>query len=247
LLRGLAFRVTRELVVAMFFYYVPSGAALRIIIKVMSVKVSGRARVFVLALAVSAPFAAQIIEFESGGLHYQTQTKSGVTIMVAPLPVAIRGFGVMQVAISNGSTRTWTFRPQDFKYQSEQGATIAGAEARVVVQDFMDNGGRDDVIKLVTAYENGLYGMTRPKSTNGYEQRRQSVMAEMTSSKWKAAAAASAIVLVPAKLKPGESTDGAVFFNTRGQLFGTGKLSVEAGPSVYEFPIEKASGPTPER
>ena len=64
-------------------------------------------------------------------------------------------------------------------------------------------------------------------------------MADMTSSKWKAAAAASAIVLIPSKLKPGESTDGAVFFVTRGQLLSAGKLTVEAGPSVYEFPIEK--------
>ena len=197
------------------------------------------AAVVLSALVVSTPAEAQIIEFESGGLHYQTQTKSGVTVMFALLPVVIRGFSVMQVAISNGSNRVWTFRPQDFKYLAESGTAIVGSEARFVVKDFMDNGGRDDVIKLVTAYENGLYGMTRPRSTNGYEQRRQSVMADMTSSKWKAAAAASAIVLVPSKLKPGESTDGAVFFVSRGHLPGGGKLSVEAGPSVYEFPIEK--------
>jgi hypothetical protein len=190
------------------------------------------------ALAVRAH--GQIIEFESGGLHYQTQTKSGVTVMFAALPVVIRDFSVIQVAISNGSNRVWTFRPQDFKYVPEGGAAIAGAEARSVVQDFMNNGGRDDVIKLVTAYENGLYGMTRPRSTSGYEQRRQSVMADMTSSKLKAAAAASAIVLVPVRLKPGESSDGAVFFVTRGHLLGAGKLTLEAGPSVYEFPLEKA-------
>ena len=101
------------------------------------------------------------------------------------------------------------------------------------------------MIKLVTAYENGLYGMTRPRSTSGYEQRRQSVMAEVTSSRFKAAAAASAIVLVPAKLKPGESTDGAVFFVTHGHPLSTGKLMVEAGPTVYEFPIEKPAAPLP--
>jgi len=71
------------------------------------------------------------------------------------------------------------------------------------------------------------------------------VMADMTSSKLKAAAAASAIVLVTAKLKPGESTDGAVFFATRGRLLGNGKILVEAGPSVYEFPHEKVSPPLP--
>ena len=208
----------------------------------MSAKSAAWAASALWAVAVS-PGPAQIIEFESGGLHYQTQTKSGVTIMFAVLPIVIREFTVIQVAISNGSNRAYTFRPQDFKYfagGAEAGGPTLGAEARKVVQDFMDNGGRDDVIKLVTAYENGLYGMTRPRSTNGYEQRRQSVMAELTSSKLKAAAAASAIVLVPAKLKPGESTDGAVFFVTRGQPIGSGKLLVEAGPSIYEFPTEKA-------
>jgi len=203
-----------------------------------------RAASVLLALAAGSLAPAQIIEFESGGLRYQTQTKGGVTVMFAPLPVVIREFTVIQVAISNGSNRVWTFRPQDFKYLAEAGGSFTGAEARFVVQDFMNNGGRDDVVKLVTAYENGLYGMTRPRSTNGYEQRRQSVMADMTSSKMKAAAAASAIVLVPTKLKPGESTDGAVFFVTRGH-FTTGKLTVEAGPSVYEFPIERASPPSP--
>ena len=202
-----------------------------------------RAASVLLALAAGSLAPAQIIEFESGGLHYQTQTKGGVTVMFAALPVVIREFTVIQVAISNGSNRVWTFRPQDFKYLAEAGTSVTASEARIVVQDFMNNGGRDDVVKLVTAYENGLYGMTRPRSTNGYEQRRQSVMADMTSSKMKAAAAASAIVLVAAKLKPGESTDGAVFFATRGRLIGTGKLTVEAGPSVYEFPIEKPPAP----
>lgn len=213
----------------------------------MSAKLAALAAAVVLmALLVCPPAPAQIIEFESGGLHYQTQTKGGVTVMFAALPVAIRGFAVVQVAISNGSNRPWTFRPQDFKFQTESNsASFTGAEARTVVQDFMNNGGRDDVIKLVTAYENGLYGMTRPRSTSGYEQRRQSVMAEVTSSRFKAAAAASAIVLVPAKLKPGESTDGAVFFVTHGHPLSTGKLTVEAGPTVYEFPIEKPAAPLP--
>ena len=197
------------------------------------------AATILLALWVCPPAGSQIIEFESGGLHYQTQTKGGVTVMFAALPVVIREFTVIQVAISNGSNRVWTFRPQDFKYLPEGGAAYLGVEARVVVTDFMQNGGREDVVKLVTAYENGLSGMSALRSTNGYEQRRQSVMADMTSSKLKAAAAASAIVLVPSKLKPGESTDGAVFFVTRGQHIGTGKLLVEAGPSVYSFPTER--------
>lgn len=214
---------------------------------------SGAAAACLFLAAISHPAAGlgQIIEFESGGLRYQTQTKGGVTVMFATLPVVIREFSVIQVAISNGSNRLWNFRPQDFRYVADSasasaaaggsgGGGVKGSAAAQVVEDFMKHGGREDVIKLVTAYENGLYGMTRPRSTSGYEQRRQSVMAELTSSRLKAAAAASAIVMVPVRLKPGESTDGAIFFSTQGKAMGAGKLIVEAGPSVYEFPTEKA-------
>ena len=42
-----------------------------------------------------------------------------------------------------------------------------------------------------------------------------------------------------------ESTDGAVFFVTHGHPLSTGKLTVEAGPTVYEFPLEKPAAPLP--
>jgi hypothetical protein len=185
------------------------------------------------------PLAAQVIEFESGGLRYLTQTKNGVTIMFAPLPQQIRGYAVIQVAISNGSGRPWTFRPQDFSFAARQDTgRLVGLEARTVVNEFLQHGGREDVIKLVTAYEGGLYGLPKAASTNGYEQRRQTVMAEMTNTRLKAAAAASAIVLVPVKLKPGESTDGAVFFATTGKPLGAGRLSVKAAESLYEYTME---------
>ena len=179
--------------------------------------------------------AAQVIEFDSGGLHYLTQTRNGVTVMFAHLPLHVRDYSVIQVAISNGSSQTWTFRPQDFHFDRGDGSPHNALTAQTVVNEFLKHGGRDDVIKLVTAYESGLYGMPKIRSTNGYEQRRQSVIAELTNTRLKAAAAASAIALVPVKLKPGESTDGAVFFATGVKSLGSGKLIAEAGGTVFEY------------
>ena len=70
--------------------------------------------------------------------------------------------------------------------------SVPATAARVVVQQFLDKGGRNDVIRLVGTYEVGLYGMSRFQSTSGYEQRRQAALAEVSSSRLKAAAAASA-------------------------------------------------------
>ena len=51
----------------------------------------------------------------------------------------------------------------------------------------------------------------------------------------RAAAAASAIVFVEVKLAPGDSTDGALFFPTRGvPLLGSRLRVAAAGPS-FEF------------
>jgi hypothetical protein len=67
-------------------------------------------------------------------------------------------------------------------------------------------------------------------------------LTEFTSVRLKAAAAASAIVLVPTKLAPGESTDGAVFFATSGKSHPAGRLKVEAGGQTFLF---EAPGLTP--
>jgi len=78
----------------------------------------------------------------------------------------------------------------------------------------------------------------RMNSTNGYESRRQSALADGVSSKIKAGAAASAIALVPTKLGSGESTDGAVFMPNGGKPFGPGTLMVHTGGEMFEFPTE---------
>lgn len=179
----------------------------------------------------------QAIEFESNGLRYQTLTRAGLTIMFAPLPVQVREYVVVQVAVSNGAPSARTVKPEDFRFVRDDGSTIVATPARRVVQEFLDKGGRNDVIRLVGTYEVGLYGLSRFTSTNGYEQRRQAALAEVSSSRLKAAAAASAIVLVSTRLQAGESTDGAVFFATQGKPLGAGKLIATLGAERFEFEV----------
>lgn len=191
-----------------------------------------------LVLAVTAMLGqgfGQVIEFESAGLRYQTLTRNGVTIMYARLPAHVREYSVLQVAVSNGSGKPWTIRPEDFVFHRDDGSSLITTPARNVVRELMDKAGRNDVIKLVSTYESGLYGMSRIRSTNGYEQRRQAALAEVNSTKLKAAAAASAIAFVQIKLTAGESTDGAVFFDTNAKPLGAGKLIVRASGVVFEF------------
>src|SRR6185295_13113563 len=113
----------------------------------------------------------------------------------------------IQVAISNGSPISWAIRPEDFRFERGDGQGLTGLAAKTVVNELIDKAGRGDVIKLISAYEAGLYGNTEMHSTNGYEVRRQNALAEIGSTRLKAAAAASAIALVTTKLNPGQSTD----------------------------------------
>jgi hypothetical protein len=105
------------------------------------------------------------------------------------------------------------------------------------VRSLIDRASKSDVIKLVNAYESGLYGNVQYKSTNGFEQRRQSAFTDFTSTKLKAAATASAIAFVQTKLAPGQSTDGAVFYSLGRKPLSSGVLRVEAGGAVFEFPM----------
>ncbi|MDX2267794.1 MAG: hypothetical protein NW208_06790 [Bryobacter sp.] len=176
----------------------------------------------------------QIIEFESNGLKYQTLTKGGLTVMFAPIPSNLKGYTVFQVAVQNGSPNVHTLDPEQFVFSSDELSATA-LPARQVVRRMLDRGNRDDVIKLVGAYEIGLYGLSRIQSTNGYEQRRQSAIAEFGGGKLKAAAAASAIAFVRTKLNPGDSTDGAIFFFPEGRELTRGKMTVRTGDLYFEF------------
>jgi hypothetical protein len=180
----------------------------------------------------------QVIEFESGGLHYQTLTRRGVTVMYAHMPAHVREFTIMQVAVSNGARAPYTIRPEDFRFVRSDGSVVQAAPARQVVNVLLEKGSRNDVIRLVSAYESGLYGIQRMLATNAYEQRRQAALAEVQSTKVKAAAAASAIALVQVKLTPGQSTDGAVFFPNEGKPLGGGRLVVNTNTDVFEFKVE---------
>lgn len=196
----------------------------------------GSRLLFGLSLAVSLP--AQIIDFESNGLRYKTLTKSGVTVMFAYLPSHVKEYSILQVSVSNGSQVAWMVKPEDFSYRKQDGGLSQASPALSVVNSLISHASRHDVIKLVTTYENSLYGNIQMHSTNGYERRRESALAEGVSSRIKAAAAASAIALVPTKLLSGQSTDGAVFFSTAGKSFGPGTLMVHTGGEVFEFPTD---------
>jgi hypothetical protein len=192
-------------------------------------------RFAVLVLAGAAAAAAQVIEFESGGLKYQTLTRNSLTVMFAHLPANVREYSILQVAISNGAKTAWTIRPEDFWFIRPDGTTINASPARQVVGGFIERGNRGDVVKLVSTYEMALYGMTRLRPTNGYEQRRQAALAEVSSTKIKAAAAASAIALVQTKIGAGQSTDGAVFFPSDGKPLGPGRIVMRSAAGVFEF------------
>jgi hypothetical protein len=189
-----------------------------------------------LALLLLYPRAhAQVIEYESNGLKYQTLTKSGVTVMFAVLPSHLHEYTTIQAAVSNGSEGSYVIRPEDFTYVRDGTLAVRAAPALTVIAMLQRKGSGSDVIKLVNSYEAGVYGNVHLRSsTNGYEQRRLAALS-MGSTKLKAAATASALALVQTKLAPGESTDGAVFFPTEGKPLGPGHLVVRTNTDVFEF------------
>jgi hypothetical protein len=204
-------------------------------------------RVAVLAAVLAAvPAFAQVIEFEANGLRYYALTRNGLTIMVAPLPAHIRDFSVIQVAVSNGGKLPQIVRPEDFQYTRDDGTELSAVPPRTVVNSLTEKASRSDVIKLVTSYEQSIYGNTQYKGTNGYEQRRQSYMSDFSNTRIRAAAAASAIAFVQTKVGPGQSTDGAIFYPLAGKTVPTGgTVRVRVSGMVYEFPLAQPSTPTP--
>jgi hypothetical protein len=188
----------------------------------------------VLAFAWTCQSPAQVIEYESNGLKYQTLTRSGVTVIFTQLPNHVHAYSVVQVSVSNGSAGPYVIRPEDFSYVRSETASVRALPSRTVVSVLYQKASGHDVIRLVTTYEASVYG-GHLNTTNGFETRRQAAMTVMTSAKLKAAATASAIALVQTKLLPGESTDGAVFFPTDGKPLGPGRLVVRTNTDVFEF------------
>ena len=198
-----------------------------------------RVRLGLLSLVCLGIADAQVIEFESSGLIYRTLTRNGLTIMWASLPSHVKSYSIVQVVVSNGSKVPWVVKPQDFRFDRSDGVVLLPIPANTVIDSMLQRASRNDVIRLVTAYEAGLYGNFKLRSTDGYEARRQSALAEVASAKLKAAAAASAIAFVPVKVTPGMSTDGAIFFVNGGKPLGAGKLTVHAAGEVFEFEIPR--------
>lgn len=155
--------------------------------------------------------------------------------MFAQLPSNLKGYTVMQVAVSNGSKYIYSVDPEDFVFERIDGGLERAMPARLIVRRMLERANRDDVIKMVGTYEVGLYGLQRMQSTSGYEQRRQSAIGEFGGARLKAAAAASAIAFVKTKLTAGQSTDGAIFFHVDRKLMGPGRLIVRFGGETFEF------------
>jgi hypothetical protein len=192
-------------------------------------------------IVASLAASAQVIRFESGGLNYQTLTRGGLTAMFAHLPSQVREYTIVQAAVSNGSKMVCTVQPENFAFRYPDGRELRAEGAEAVVTNLLEKASRTDVTRLVATYEIGLYGLSRYKSTSGYEQRRQAAQAAMVSTKLSAAAAASAIAFVETKLKPGDSTDGALFFPAKGRTLEGSRLRVNACGQLFEFDVEPAS------
>src|SRR6202043_261348 len=104
-----------------------------------------------LAFALGLPCVhAQVIEFESNGLKYQTLTRSGVTLMFAMMPQHLHEYVIIQVAVSNGAQGPYIIRPEDFTYLRNDGVVLRASSARSVVDMLTQKGSASDVIKLVT-------------------------------------------------------------------------------------------------
>jgi hypothetical protein len=177
------------------------------------------------------------IEFESHGLSYEALTHEGITVMFATLPPRIKDFNVVQVTVTNGSAVSWTVKPADFSFVRQDGSALQTVSADEVVESLLEKASRTDVIKLQLLYEDSIYALANFRSTNGYEQRREAAMAQFVNKSFKAAAAASAITLVSTKLKSGDSTDGAVFFEnrTKAKSLGAGRFVARTCGQVFVF------------
>ncbi len=177
------------------------------------------------------------IEFESHGMEYEALTKNGITVMFATLPPHIRDYNIVQVTVTNGSLLSWTVKAADFSFVRQDGTVLQPVSADEVVESLLEKASRSDVIKLQLLYEDTIYALSNFRSTNGYEKRREAAMAQFVKPGFKAAAAASAITLVPTRLKSGDSTDGAVFFENHGKekTLGPGRLVAHTCGESFEF------------
>jgi hypothetical protein len=181
--------------------------------------------------------SAQVIEVQSNGVNYQTLTKSGITVMFNHLPGNLHQYAIVQVAVSNGSQGPYVIRPEDFTFERANGEKIRAVPARTVIDMLRQKANGNDAIKLVTTYENGIYGSPQVAPLKGYEARRQAAIAA-TGNKVTTSLIASVLTLVQTRLAVGDTTDGAVFFPTDGKQLGAGRLVVRTNTDTFEFNAE---------
>src|SRR5580698_11665714 len=189
------------------------------------------------AVWLSQCLSAQVIEVQSNGLTYQTLTKSGISVMFNHLPGNLHQYTIVQVAVSNGSQGPYIIRPEDFTFERTAGEKIRAVPARTVIEMLRQKANGNDAIKLVTTYENGIYGSPQPQALKGYESRREAAIAG-GGNKVTTSLIASALALVQTKLAVGDTIDGAVFFPTDGKALGAGRLVVETNTDTFEFNAE---------
>jgi hypothetical protein len=157
--------------------------------------------------------------------------------MFTHLPGTLHEYAIVQVSISNGSQGPYVIRPEDFTFERSDGHAVRAVSAETVVDMLLKKATGADAVKLLTTYENGIYGNPHVKSNNGYESRRQAVIAA-SGTKVKTGLLASALALVQTKLAMGDSTDGAVFFPSEGKPLGSGRLIVRTNTDTFEFNAE---------
>jgi len=129
-------------------------------------------------------------------------------------------------------------KPEDFTFARQDGSSIRATPADVVIASLLSHATKGDVVKLQLLYESSIYAMPPNfRSTAGYEHRREQAMTVMVNAKIKAAVAASAVTLVSTKLRTGDSTDGAVFFQNHEKVLGPGRLIVNTAGEVFQFDV----------
>ena len=142
------------------------------------------------------------------------------------------------MAVSNGSPGPYVIRPDDFSYEHPDGRSIRAVPAQTVIAMLMQKGSGTDVIKLVTAYEAGIYGNPHLRSTTATSS------AGRRRSRW-AAPPGFGPPRPPApspwwetKLAMGDSTDGAVFFPNEGKPLTGGHIVVRTNTDTFTFRSE---------
>ena len=191
----------------------------------------------VIVLIAGFSLSAQVIQFHSNGMDYQVLTRSGLTLMYAPMPLQTSRYSVIQVAISNGSKNTWEVDAADFRFEYQDGEVVQAVSEQQVVQDFFETASRSELLKLQTVYEKALYNNQHIRPNNGYERRRQSAMV-IGSKGLKAAAAVATIAYVSGEISPGDSTDGALFFPTFGRDLEQGRIVAMVDELSFEFLVQ---------